>query len=492
MFIRNGALVIISRNNERLKIFKSIKLWLFILFFLIGMIPCGIIQSGILSKYEERAVSLRTMDVRTQCDMIANRIIASEYMEKPDSEVINGQISQLANLYDGRILVINQHFQIIHDTYSMSTGKTMVSEEVLQCFKNGGNSKVNEENNYIELTVPIMAADASGNGSETVGIILASASTDSIHESMDILVEKNFLLKMVVMIILIAISLLLSIKLVKPFERITEQIGVRFDGYGKEEIDVSTYLETEQISEAFNQTINRMKVLDDSRQEFVSNVSHELKTPITSMKVLADSLLMMGDGAPVEMYQEFMSDITAEIDRESKIIDDLLSLVKMDKTAADLNIVPINVNELLELILKRLGPIAKRRNIELVLVCERQVVADADEVKLTLAISNFVENAIKYNKDNGWVNVHLDADHKNFTITVEDSGMGIPEEDFEHIFERFYRVDKSHSREIGGTGLGLAIARSAILMHRGAVEVESTVDVGTKFTIRIPLIYTLG
>lgn len=294
------------------------------------------------------------------------------------------------------------------------------------------------------------------------------------------------------MIILVAIAMFLSFKLVTPFEQIRDQIKEHFDGYGKEVVEAPQYLETQQIAEAFNQTISRMKVLDDSRQEFVSNVSHELKTPITSMKVLADSLLMMGDGVPVEMYREFMGDITAEIDRESKIIDDLLSLVKMDKTAADLNIVPVNINDLLELILKRLGPIAKKRNIELVLVCERQVVADADEVKLTLALSNFVENAIKYNKDNGWVNVHLDADHKNFTITVEDSGMGIPEEDFEHIFERFYRVDKSHSREIGGTGLGLAIARSAILMHRGAVEVESTVDIGTKFTIRIPLIYTIG
>lgn len=492
MYIRNGALVIISRNNERFRFLKSLKLRLFVLFLLVGMIPCGIIQRGILSNYEERAVSLRTMDVRTQCDMIANRIVASDYMKQPDSEVIDGQISQLANLYDGRILVINQQFQIIFDNYAMSTGKTMVSEEVVSCFKNGGNSEVNDDNNYIELTVPVIVADDSKSGSQTVGVILACVSTESIHESMDILIEKNFLLEMVLLIILVAIAMFLSFKLVTPFEQIRDQIKEHFDGYGKEVVEAPQYLETQQIAEVFNQTISRMKVLDDSRQEFVSNVSHELKTPITSMKVLADSLLMMGDGVPVEMYREFMGDITAEIDRESKIIDDLLSLVKMDKTAADLNIVPVNINDLLELILKRLGPIAKKRNIELVLVCERQVVADADEVKLTLALSNFVENAIKYNKDNGWVNVHLDADHKNFTITVEDSGMGIPEEDFEHIFERFYRVDKSHSREIGGTGLGLAIARSAILMHRGAVEVESTVDIGTKFTIRIPLIYTIG
>ena len=149
-----------------------------------------------------------------------------------------------------------------------------------------------------------------------------------------------------------------------------------------------------------------LKVLDDSRQEFVSNVSHELKTPLTSMKVLADSLLAQED-VPVELYQEFMGDITEEIERENKIINDLLSLVKMDKTASDLNVKPENINELVERILKRVRPIAAVRNIEVVFESFRPVTAEVDEVKLSLAISNLVENAIKYNKEDGWVHVSL-------------------------------------------------------------------------------------
>ena len=124
------------------------------------------------------------------------------------------------------------------------------------------------------------------------------------------------------------------------------------------------------------------------------------------MKVLADSLLMQED-APVELYKEFMSDIAQEIDRESQIISDLLSLVKLDKKASDLNIAPININEMLESILKRLRPIAAQRNIELVFESFRPVTAEIDEVKLSLAFSNLVENAIKYNIDNGWVHVSL-------------------------------------------------------------------------------------
>ena len=229
---------------------------------------------------------------------------------------------------------------------------------------------------------------------------------------------------------------------------------------------------------------------ENSRQEFVSNVSHELKTPMTSIKVLADSLNSMPD-APVELYQEFMEDITNEIERETKIINDLLSLVKMDKSAADLNIATVNINELLEQILKRLQPIADKQKVELVLESFRPVSAEVDEVKITLAFTNLIENAIKYNKNDGegWVHVSLNADHQYFYLKVEDSGIGIPEESLEHIYERFYRVDKSHSREIGGTGLGLAITRNSILMHRGAIKVYSVLNEGTTFDVRIPLNY---
>ena len=276
--------------------------------------------------------------------------------------------------------------------------------------------------------------------------------------------------------------------MVRPIHRITGAIENVTEGYSDDVLHVDTFTETKQLSEAFNKMLGRLKLLDESREEFVSNVSHELKTPMTSMKVLADSLLEMKE-APVEMYQEFMQDIAKEIDRENQIITDLLSLVKMDKTGQNMNIQTVNINELLEQTLKRLRPIADKKNVEMVMESFRPVTAEIDEMKFTLAISNLVENAIKYNHDNGWVHVSLNADHKYFYIKVEDSGIGIPEKDQPHIFERFYRVDKSHSREIGGTGLGLAIARNAVIVHRGAIKVYSNEGEGTTFTVRIPLIY---
>mgnify|MGYP000579816503 CR=1 FL=1 len=147
------------------------------------------------------------------------------------------------------------------------------------------------------------------------------------------------------------------------------------------------------------------------------------------------------------------------------------------------------MNILLEQILKRLRPIAQKRNIELTLESMREVVADADEVKFSLALSNLVENAIKYNKEEGWVHVSLDADHKFCYIKVSDSGIGIPEEFQSRIFERFYRIDKTRDRETGGTGLGLAITHSTIVLHNGSVKIISGEGQGATFIVRLPLKY---
>ena len=161
--------------------------------------------------------------------------------------------------------------------------------------------------------------------------------------------------------------------------------------------------------------------------------------------------------------------------------------MRMDKSAeSQMNISQVHINHELEMILKRLRPIAKRSNVELILESIREVTADVDKVKLNLAVTNLVENAIKYNIDSGWVRVTLDADHKYFYVKVADSGIGIPEDSVDHIFERFFRVDKARSREVGGTGLGLSITKNVIQMHHGVIDVESTPGEGTTFSMRIP------
>ncbi|SHJ85448.1 Signal transduction histidine kinase [Hespellia stercorisuis DSM 15480] len=450
----------------------------------VGIIPCLILRAGILRSYEMRAVSLRTADIQNQCTILCNQLSSAKYLSDTSSDVINAELIQLTNVYNGRVMIVDQDCEIIQDTYNIDEGKTIVSEAVIQTFAGTGTNHYDKKNHYIEVTAPIM--DAGGTDAE--GVMLVSVSTDTIVDSLDILESKGNIILATLSFLMMVLALLIAWLVVRPLKKITQSIEAVTEGYVQEALHENTYTETEAMSDAFNMMMGRLKVLDDSRQEFVSNVSHELKTPLTSMKVLADALLSQEE-APVEMYREFMGDITEEIDRENVIITDLLSLVKMDRSSPDLNIQSTDINELLELILKRLKPIAMKKNVDVVFESFRPVTAEVDEVKMTLAFSNLVENAIKYNHEEGWVHVSLNADHKFFYVSVSDSGPGIAPEEHDHIFERFYRVDKSHSRELGGSGLGLAITRSAVIMHRGSVKVESEKGEGTTFTVRIPLNY---
>ncbi len=478
----------------KIKLLRSFKVRIFLIIMLAGSIPCLILRYGILETYTERAINLKTSDVQTQGKILANHLLTYNYLLDTSSEVINAEVSQFAELYDGRILIVDQNFRVIKDTYAISQGKVMISEEIIKCFNGVNTVNYDSKNEYLEMTLPITQTltvetpDGISEVKSVQGVLLISISTESIRTTKQILNRSALILQFSLLILLVGIAAITARLISRPFEHVTTAIQKLKAGYSNEKISVPEYLETEHIADAFNELYGRMRVLDESREEFVSNVSHELKTPMTSMKVLADSLLMQ-ENVPAELYHEFLLDIADEIDRENKIINDLLSLVKMDKTQADINISQVDVNAMLELILKRLRPIAMKRDVELTLESVRPVVAGIDEVKITLAFTNLIENAIKYNVEHGWVQVLLDADHQYFTVEIADSGIGIPEESFDQIYERFYRVDKSHSREIGGTGLGLAIAQNAILMHRGSIQLESTVGEGTTFTVKIPLNY---
>ncbi len=469
------------------RVLKSLRFRFFILLFLFGIAPGFLLRAGLLSTYEAKAVELNTAEISSQAKLLASQIVTHGYLDDRSSKVMDSQLEQLSTLYDGRVMLINNVFRVVKDTYHLDTDKTILSDAVVRAYQGESVSRYDSDNCYIELTVPLTDAK----GKQTIGVMLVSVSTDNIQAMLDNLKNTCLAIQVVLGIIVFVVGLSLSARMVRPFWKLTKSINDVQLGYADEFTKVTAFTETQLISDACEKMLQRMQILDTSRQEFVSNVSHELKTPLTSMKVLADSLNGQED-VPVELYREFMQDIGEEIDRENQIINDLLSLVKMDKAAAEVNIESVNINELLELLMKRLRPIAEKADVELVLESFRPVTAEVDEVKLTLALSNLIENAIKYNNPEGWVHVSLNADYQNFYVKVEDNGMGIPQESQGHIFERFYRVDKSHSREIGGTGLGLAITRNAIILHRGAIKVHSIEGEGTTFFVRIPLNYIEG
>ena len=260
------------------------------------------------------------------------------------------------------------------------------------------------------------------------------------------------------------------------------------DGHLEQRVDynIRSHNEVAQLARAYNNMADKLEKVEETRQTFVSNVSHELKTPLSSIKVLSESILLEND-VPKEMYVEFLQDINSEVDRLTVIINDLLTLVKLDQKEVPVNFEETDLNALLEEIVKRLTPMANQKNISIELNNVKPVTAEVDKVKFTLALSNLIDNGIKYTPDGGEVKVTVDADHQNAFITVSDTGVGIAEEELGKIFERFYRVDKTRDRETGGTGLGLSITHATVLMHNGSIRVSSKENEGTSFVVRVPL-----
>ena len=516
----------IRKVLDRLVFFRSLRVIFFIIIFLVGAVPCILLQDGILRNYEERAVEVRVEQVRDQLRSIANHLINTNYLVNHQSGQVDAELSEFGTLYDGRLMIIDPTLTVVKDTYSLSENKTIVSQDVITCLKTGnrdGSENYDREYGFIEIVVPIIETrsmegldyyvnrNITGSGDMTEyreysfgrsgqtsdssqansvrGVLLASTSTEYIQKTKEILRRKALMLQVIMMIVVFFASIIISGMLVRPFEVLSRDISEVKEGYSNEPISAPIYTETRHIADAFNNVLGRMNALDQSRQEFVANVSHELKTPMTSMKVLAASLLSEENVDPA-VYREFLEDIDHEIDRENKIISDLLDMVKEDRTNTDLEVTETDINALAKAVMKRMRPIAEAGDIALTLVNRREVIAEVDITRINLVLTNLVENAIKYNHEHGEVIVTVDADEEYFSFTVADNGIGIPEEDLNRIYERFFRVDKSRSREIGGTGLGLSITRSAILRHHGTISVESREGEGTTFIVRIPLRYS--
>lgn len=475
---------IISRLFIKIKrILKSMKLRIFIAIIIAGMIPAIIVQPFIGRSVEREMKNTKVDKMLGQCNIIREQISVSDFFTGDNSKLLDSDFTEVSAMNDGRIMVIDNNFNIVKDTYVIDEGKVCVSSDVLKAYKGKSVTRFDGKNKYIEISIPIY-----DNEKHIEGVLCLTASTKDVEMSVNNIQNRQTIITLILFLIIVLFAYIICNRLVRPFKKLEKTFEKVSEGYLDNKLALDGYTETEQIATSYNDMLDKMKIVDESREEFVSNVSHELKTPMTSIKVLADSLTMQ-ENVPSEIYKEFFEDIVKEIDRENLIISNLLTLVRTDKKNGHLNIESVNINELVEAILKRVRPLATQKNVEIVLESFRPVIASVDQLKLTSAITNLVENAVKYNVMDGWVRVTLNADHKYFYIKVADSGIGIPSESKDRVFERFYRVDKARSRQTGGTGLGLAITSNIIKMHNGAIKVYSKEGEGTTFIVRIPLNY---
>lgn len=469
--------------KDKLRKILSLKVSIFLIFLCIFFITYYSLDRIIIYGFLRKSMDETVTQVKWQSNILASDILAMDFLKNPDSDVADVEIQQMAYAYSARILIINSDYIIVKDNYIFDEGKTIITEDVINAFKGKSHSHINYKSSSAVITTPII--DDTGKIS---GVIKVSISGYATIQTTNYMKRISIAVMIALLLVFSGILVFVIYKLTSPAKDMKEAILSLSDGDKNARIKKQTIKEYKDIGDAVNVLLDRLESIDGSRDEFVSNVSHELKTPMTSMKVLADSLLAT-ENAPIEMYKEFMQDIAEEIDRENEIIGDLLNLVRTDGERAVLNIETVDVNELMEVVLKRLKPIAVKNNIEIIFESMRPVTASIDRVKFIIVLTNIIENAIKYNHPEGWVKITLNADHKFFYVDVSDSGIGIPEECKDQVFERFYRVDKARSRETGGTGLGLAITKNIVLLHKGTIKFYSKENEGTTFNIRIPLNY---
>ena len=453
------------------------------------LVTLVLIMGYVLNLVSEYSFNERRVDLLAKANIIANFAAHSDFQQLGEIKEFKQTVEMVG---DARVMFLDEDAKVLFDTSEAANlvGKTMLVAQVAKSLEGQETVEKTTENdrNYIIVSVPVKAQGM------VVGVIYLQDSSDSMvayHEHM----RKNLLvLSGVICVIVGILSLALSNLFTRPISKIKAKIKDMSDSKVRKTIDYRSVNEINELIEEFNKMVDRINIVEERRQQFVSNASHELKTPLSSLKLICDSILQNPD-VDMEVVREFLCDMNDEVDRLTRITNKLLSLTKMDASAEEAEMVElsvINLKGLMRRIVKSLKPLAEEKKIDFEILLPEDVYATVDADKLWEAIYNIVDNSIKYTPDGGWVYVEMYRDRQEVYITVADSGIGMQEEETEKIFDRFYRVDKARARETGGTGLGLSIAQSSVQLHGGRIFVESREGVGSLFRIIIPTVANIG
>lgn len=427
-------------------------------------------------------IKLRQSSLKSYSVVVAGTISQSNYiLDESMRLMVNSDLDEISRANSYRILVFDNMSLCISDSSKLESGKTLIIPEVINALSGTDSANLQTSGSIIYA-----ASSVRDESAQVVGAVLLISSIDEIFEPIVDIETRLIFFVVIIFVVIACFVFFISLLFIDPLRNIMAAVQKMSQGHLNIRTEIRGRDEFSEMGKAFNIMAEKLALVEKTREEFVSNVSHELKTPLSSIKVLSESILLQ-ENVPPEMYTEFLQDINSEIDRMTFIVNDLLTLVKMDQREVALEFKPTDITKMAMDILKRLFPLAQRKDIKLVFEENKTVTADADEMKLSLAISNLVENAIKYTPDGGTVKITVDADHQNTFITVADTGMGISEEEQSKIFTRFYRIDKTRDRETGGTGLGLSITHSTVLLHNGSIRVNSRENEGCTFIVRIPL-----
>ena len=295
------------------------------------------------------------------------------------------------------------------------------------------------------------------------------------------------IISLMIALLVAGLSIVLSRMLTRQISGLLQAIRNVREGAYSHRADASGTDEIAQIAAEFNSLTDRLQTTENARRRFVSDASHELKTPLAGIRLLTDSILQT-DHMDEETTKEFVTDIGREAERLSRITENLLRLTRLDSGVVQ-QPYPVAVGPVLERVERMLNMVAAEKGVTISGQAAEDAVALATDDDVHQILYNLMENAIKYSAaESGFVRAEARAEDGKVVITVTDNGIGIPDEDLPHVFDRFYRVDKMRSREVGGTGLGLSIVKDTVENRGGTITAgHGPEGVGTVFTVTLPL-----
>lgn len=453
--------------------------------FIVVLIVAMAISSIVISMSYYRLASHRVMEDMKSVLLLLDATIdwESSDLEKQIVEIS----SQMNNDY--RITIIDNDGSVLADS---ETGNPETMEnhknrkEVKEAFQDGFGTKV--RNSSTIKGSMMYAAYCSPTQHKVIRI--------SIHH--DVITD---LMKMMVPSIVISLLLALSVagvltnkfaaSVTKPILEIShklegiydEKIDFNFPHYQYDELNIIARTTTD-MSKSVQDYIRKLEKEKTIRQEFFSNASHELKTPLTAIRGYAE-LLQSGMASDTQMQKEFLGRIHSEVEEMTSLINDILMISRLETKELMPTKEMLCVKSVAEEVKKTLKPLADENNVSLEIHCCDEFVY-MDRSHLQGILSNLMGNAVKYNRPGGFVQTDITMDSTSLSIRVEDSGIGIAKEDQKRIFERFYRVDKGRSKRVAGTGLGLSIVKHVTEFYGGCVSVESQSGVGSTFLVQLP------
>ncbi len=449
-------------------------------YLIIILVVLAVLSAFLISTLYTYLFDQKKVEVLTSANIIAS-IVSEDFTEG----YIGEKLPQMPLEKNARAIVVNPECTVLFDSYRETSikGKTFINSAITgSLLKDGKNlARAYKENGswFIDAGVPVIK------NAKTVGAVYLIQSGDSTQDVISHIRNALVILGGLISLFVGIFSTSMASILTLPIERFTKFIN-NMPKDSLQHVQISSRDEIGQLAIAFNSLIDRMAELEEKRRTFVSNASHELKTPLSIIKLLSDSLIQTENPDP-EFIKEFLSDMSKEVERLTRIIEKLLDMTQMDSSQQSMQFVHMDVREIAEEVYTKLVPLARSKEISLTInTPDEEVILPVERDTLTEAVYNIADNSIKYTESGGSVSVSVSRDLANVYIAVTDTGIGIPKEEVQKIFDRFYRVDKARARETGGTGLGLSIALDAVKLHGGHIEVKSEEEAGSRFTITLP------